>query len=229
VDTGGQGIVKYSLQIKSVSEGDIVKEQFIEAYNNIITYARENFTEELDEAYDYFWEEEDPTDYYMGTVLDLAFVNFEDWMVCDYRPREGKGFIDRYIEAEGPEDEKKAVLETLRDSVVSLYEVTASDDESLTLRDLAREKDVDVPAGALGNLKVGEVFATRILDHNGDISLGRGVWPFGSQRKDQALEFFGAHVARARKNRSADEDMDALLKQDSYIFNSIWLSCLSLK
>jgi hypothetical protein len=206
-----------------------VKEQFIDLYNDIISYARENFADELDEAYDYFWEEEDPTDYYMGTVLDLSFVNFEDWMVCDYRPREGKGFIDRYIEANSPDDEKKALLESMRDSIVSIYEVTSLDGDTLTLRDLAREKDIRVPSGALGNLNVGEVFAARIIDHKGESSLGRGVWPFGTQRKDQAMEFLNAHVERVRKNRSEEEDMDSLLKQDSYIFNNIWLSCLSLK
>jgi len=206
-----------------------VKEQYIELYNDIITYARENYADELDEAYDYFWEEEDPTDYYMGTVLDLAFVNFEDWMVCDYRPREGKGFIDRYIEDKTPDAEKKALLESMRDSIVSIYEVMSSDNGSLNLHDLARENDIQLPSENLESLKPGEVFAARIIEHKGEKSLGRGVWPFGAQRKDQAMGFFNAHVERVRKNRSTDENMDSLLKQDSYIFNNIWLSCLSLK
>lgn len=206
-----------------------MKEQLHELYNEIIKYARQNFGEELDDAYDEFWEEEDPTEYFMGTVLDFAFVNFEDWMVCDYRPKEGKGIIDRYIEEKNPVGELKSMLETMRDSVISLYEVTGEDGDSIILMDIPRGKEVTVPLDGLEGLTTGELFAARVIEHDGKKSLGRGIWPFGNQRKDQVMDFFNAHLKRVHKNRDANEDMDTTLKTDSYVFNNIWISCLSLK
>jgi hypothetical protein len=206
-----------------------VKEKLHELYNEIIAYARQNFGEELDDAYDDFWEDEDPTDYFMGTVIDLAFVNFEDWMVCDYRPKEGKGIIDRYIEEKNPVGELKSMLEAMRDSVISLYEVTAVDGDTLTLRDLPRDNETTVPTGGIEGLTPGEVFAARVIEQNGQNALGRGIWPFGSQRKDQAMEFFKSHIDRVHRNRDANEDINTTLKTDAYVFNNIWISCLSLK
>ncbi len=165
----------------------------------------------------------------MGTVLELSFVNFEDWMVCDYRPKEGKGFIDRYIEANSPDNDQKDLLEAMRDSVLSLHEVVSVNDTEIALRDLLLEKDVTVPAAGLEELKPGEIFATRVIEHGGSSDLGRGIWPFGAQRKDQAMEFLNAHIERVRRNRDQKEPTESTLKQDAWVFNNIWISCLSLK
>lgn len=198
-----------------------------ELYNSVMEYAREKFPGEIDAAYDYFWEEEDPSEFLMGLALDIAFVNFEDWLVCDYKPREGKGFIDRYIDDKNPASEPRAVLEAMRNSFISLYEVV-SGNEGLILNDLALGRQLTVSDVRLNGLGPGEVFAARVFKSGGILVLGRCVYPFGS-RKDQALSFLEKQFNRYIKNKNPGGDTETFLREESYVFNTLWVSCLATR
>jgi hypothetical protein len=54
----------------------------INAINNFI---HEHYQEYIQEAFEYFWEEERPEEFLQGILLDIGEINFEDWLTIDYR------------------------------------------------------------------------------------------------------------------------------------------------
>lgn len=196
------------------------------AYNSVVQYARQNHAEEIEKAYEYFWEEEFPEDFLSGRALELGFVNFEDWLVCDYRAGDGKGFIDRYVDEQKPGAETVRVLEAMRDSVISLYEVEA-ENGAVALRDIARGKDVPIKDERISGLAPGSVFAARIIDLGGERVLGRCVYPF-ADRKEAVLTALDSQFQRYLKNKNPEGDMAGFLVEESYMFNTIWVSLLNV-
>ncbi len=202
------------------------KDRCTEMYNSVVQYARQNHADEIDKAYEYFWEEEFPEDFLSGRALELGFVNFEDWLVCDYRPDDGKGFIDRYVEEQKPGPEAVRVLEAMRDSAISLYEVKAGNG-TVALRDIALGEDVPIKDKRLSGLLPGNVFAARIIDLDGEHVLGRCVYPF-ADRKDAVLKALESQFQRYVKNKDPEGDMARFIVEESYMFNTIWVSLLNV-
>ena len=52
---------------------------------SIIQFVRENHAETIDKAYKYFWDDQTPEEFMGGTALSLGFMNFEDWLIFDYK------------------------------------------------------------------------------------------------------------------------------------------------
>ena len=197
-----------------------------EAYSNVIEYIRKNHPKEIDEAYEFFWEEEDPIDMMGGPALELAFINFEDWLICDYSPTDGTGFIDRYIESEKPSDEVRAVLTSLKESCLSLYEVTKGG-KPIGLSDIAvGDDDFEVEDEQLSHLEAGYSFAARFIDVEGTRRIGRSVYPFGVKMKNEMMRLINAQLVRYQKNKNPEGTMKDFLRDESYAFNMTWMSCL---
>ncbi len=198
-----------------------------EAYSKVIDYIRKNHTKEIDEAYDFFWEEEDPADIMGGRAFELGFINFEDWLICDYLPSDGSpGFIDIYIESEHPSDEVRAVLTSLKESCLSLYEVKKAGSPT-GLSDIAMgADDFEVEDEQLSHLEAGYSFAARFIDVEGTRRIGRSVYPFGVKMKDEMMRLINAQLARYQKNKNPEGTMKDFLRDESYAFNMTWMSCL---
>jgi len=196
-----------------------------ELYGSVIEYTRENHPEEIDRAYEHFWEEEDPSEFLLGTALELGFVNFEDWLVCDYRAGDGTGIIDRYIGDRDPSPEAAALLKAMKDSCISLYEV-ASTDGALRLKDIALGEEVEVEDPRLHGLARGYALAARLIRAGGGPVLGRCIYPFGVERKELASSFLDMQFSRYRKNKNPEADMAAFLREESGVFNMVWVTCL---
>lgn len=197
-----------------------------EAYSKVIEYIRKNHPKEIDEAYEFFWEEEDPIDMMGGPALELAFINFEDWLICDYFPTDGTGFIDRYIESEKPSDEVRAVLTSLKESFLSLYEVTKAG-IPIGLSDIALgDDDFEVEDEQLSHLETGYSFAARFIDVEGAHRIGRSVYPFGIKMRDEIMRLINAQLVRYQKNKNQKGTMKDFLRDESYAFNMTWMSCL---
>lgn len=196
-----------------------------ELYGSVIEYARENHPEEIDLAYDYFWEEEDPTEFLLGKALELGFVNFEDWLVCDYRADDGTGLIDRYTGDENPSPEAVEHLMAMRDSFISLYEVSSSDGV-LRLTDITQGEEHEVEDSRLHGLDPGYVLAARLIPTGGGLVLGRCIYPFGVKRRELAASSLDMQFSRFKKNENPEADMADFLREESGVFNMIWVSCL---
>lgn len=196
-----------------------------EMYNSVMQYVRQTHAEEIEKAYEYFWEEEYPEDFLSDRALEFGFVNFEDWLTCDYRPREGKGFIDRYIEVMKPEPESTRALEAMRDSFISLYEVLSSDGV-LELKDIAIGDNVEIKDERLAGIPPGNIFAARIITLDGNHIMGRCVYPFAN-KKEAVLSSLESQFNRFVKHKDPKGTMEQFLREESYMFNTIWVSCLS--
>jgi len=186
-------------------------------------YVRANHPDEIERAYDYFWEEEYPEDFLRGTALDVGFINFEDWLLCDWRMKDGKGFIDLFTEAD--KGLSKADLEALsgmKDSVISLYEAKSVSPE-VALYDLLLGQEFYL-GKETARFKKGDVFAARLLKSGSGYVMGPCVYPFGKDRKEKALADMRKQFDRFRKNENPVGTMREFLKSHSYIFNTIWVS-----
>ncbi|MCK4910986.1 MAG: hypothetical protein KAR83_05070 [Thermodesulfovibrionales bacterium] len=198
-----------------------------EAYAEVTEFARQKYEKAIDTAYDFFWEEEDPMDMMGGSALELGFINFEDWLVCDYRPEEkSPGFIDLFLHSENPSDEIKEVLEKLKVSYISLYEVKKAGNP-VVLSDIATgDDDFEVNDEQLSHLEKGYAFAARFIETDGERKIGRSVYPFGIKMKDEILKLINAQFARYKKNKNSEGTMKDFLVDESYAFNMTWMSCL---
>ena len=203
------------------------KDVLTEAYSHVIEFVRQHHPKEIEVAYDFFWEEEDPTDILGGHSLELGFINFEDWLICDYLPADGSpGFIDRYIEAEAPSDEFKEVLDKLKKSFISLYEVTRPGNP-IGLKDIAVGGDAfESDDEQMSELEQGYTFAARFIELNDSQEICGCVYPFGIKMKEEILKLIDAQYARYKKNKNPEGTMKDFLVSESYAFNMTWMSCL---
>ncbi len=194
-----------------------------ELFQSVIDFARARHAELIDKAYEYFWEEDDPEDFFGGTALGLAFINFEDWFVCDYRTAEGDSIIDLYIGSkEDLPDEDLKALEAMRDSYISIYEVASSDGE-VTLKDLLLGEEFTSPNESLRSLNKGDIFASRFVRIDGEHVMSRCVYPYTRNAKDRLLEYADTNFKRFTNRKKQDGTMRDFVKEESYIFNLLWL------
>jgi hypothetical protein len=203
-----------------------------ELLQSIIQYVRENHKEAIDKAYGYFWDEEDPAEFLKGTALELGFINFEDWLVFDYKVDEGKDtFIDLYVrKTPGLKEEETALLNRIKDSVLSIYEVTSvSKDKRIVLKDLLLGEEYSVRDKVLTRgLNKGDVFATRLLNLDGKYVMSVCVYPFTSGQKKDVLTKVDKQFARYKKNVRQGGTMKDYLKDYGDVFNLVWMQhCLN--
>lgn len=194
---------------------------------SIMQYVRDNHKEDIDKAYDYFWDEEDPAELFKGTALELGFINFEDWLLFDYKVAgEKQTFIEIYVgKKAGLKKEETALLKRIRDSVLSLYEVASvSKDKRIILKDLLLGDEYTVRDKILTRgLNKGDLFATRLLDLDGKTVMSVCVYPFTQAQKKDVITSVNKQYARYRKTVRQDGTMREYLKDYGDIFNLSWM------
>lgn len=191
-------------------------------FQSVINFARAKHSDLIDKAYEFFWEEDDPQDLLGGTALTLAFINFEDWLVCDYRTKDGDSVIDLYIGAsEDLDEEVIRALEAMRDSFISMFEVVSADG-GVTLKDMLLGEEFTLKDETLRALNVGDIFASRFVDVGGQRAMSRCVYPYTKGSKERLLEYAALNFKRYLK-KNAEGTMRDFVKEESYIFNLLWL------
>lgn len=215
----------------------------IDPFQSVLNYARENHADEIDKAYEYFWEEDYPEDFLTGMALDIAFVNFEDWLIHDYRNRDGDSLIDLYKKDNKVADEESRLLNIMKESLLSLYEIISQGKEGINLKDLllGEELVLNDETGLMTHLHAlppGYIFATRLgcvhefTAGSGDPAegrctiMGKCIYPFGPVFKDTVLDSIDSVFKRYKKNKNPKGTMRDFLKDEAYIFNTIWMSNL---
>lgn len=199
-------------------------QKLVHLISEVIDWARKNLEEEIDSAYEYFWEEEYPEDYLTGIALDIGFLNFEDWLLFDRPIRDGKGVIDIYIE-EHPElsPDKLSTLTKMKESIISLYEVVSTG-EKLVLKDLLLEEEIEFDFSDFEGLSVGDVFATRIMPTDNKPLISFCIYPFGNKIKKDIIGYIDKQYKRYKKNEAPEGTLREFLKKHSDVFNTIWYS-----
>lgn len=201
-------------------------EKINETYNAVIAYIRIKHTAEIDEAYDFFWEEEDPEEFLQGNAMTLGFLNFEDWMVCDYKPKDKPCFIDRYIEENSPSEEQLKTLEALKSSFISIFEVKGPDGDGFLLHDLASKKDVIVSDPRFGELPTGYLLGARIIETPKEFLIGRCIYPFGTELRQDIIDSIEHQCARFRRHIDENATHADYLRSETYACNMLWTSHL---
>ncbi|MDA8434247.1 MAG: hypothetical protein M0Z60_14980 [Nitrospiraceae bacterium] len=197
-------------------------------FQSIIHYVRMNHAEAIDKAYEYFWDEQHPDEVMGGTALELGFHNFEDWLLFDYRANEEKeSFIDIYMKNSGDlKEEERTVLEKIKGSSLSLYEVAAvSKDKRVLVKDLLVGGEFSLrDKGLTRGLKKGDIFAARLLTLDDKVVMSGCVYPFSPDRKKAVLAGVDKQFKRYVRNVNPEGGMKDYLKEYGDVFNLIWLN-----
>lgn len=192
-------------------------------------FAREKHPDTIDKAYDYFWEGESPEEFLKGTALTLGFINFEDWLLMDYRVNGGEEtFLDVYARTAELTDEETTILDTLAESRLSLYEVlSVAKDKRVRLRDLLLGGEHELREKALTRgLKKGDIFAARLLTLDNKEMLSGCVYPFLSSQKDFILSNLERQFKRYVRNVRPGGTMRDFLKDYGDIVNLVWIEAI---
>lgn len=196
-------------------------------FQSIIHYVRMNHAKDIDKAYEYFWEEQQPDEIMSGTALELGFHNFEDWLLFDYKTNEEKeSFIDIYMKDNRElKAEERAVLEKIKDALLSLYEVmSVSKDKRVLIKDLLIGGEFSLRDRNLTRgLKKGDIFATRLLTLDGNTVMSGCVYPYSTDRKKSVLNNIDKQFKRYVRNVNPEGAMKDYLRDYGDIFNLIWL------
>jgi len=195
---------------------------------SIIQYVRQNHKDAIDKAYEYFWDVNYPDEFLNGTALELGFINFEDWLVFDYKVNDDKeSFINLYVKNSGClQEEELEVIAKIKDSVLGLYEVkSVSKDKRVLLGDLLGGGEFSLREKSLTRgLKKGDIFVTRLLNLDRQHVMSGCVYPFAAGQKKTILEYVDKQFNRYRKNVDPEGTMEKYLKDYGDIFNIIWMN-----
>lgn len=201
-----------------------------EIFESIIEYVRGTHGESIDKAYAYFWDEKNPDEFLSGNALYLGFINFEDWLIFDYKANDaGETFIDLYIkDSTGLKDDEVALLNKIKGILLSLYEVVSvSKDKRVLLKDLLIGEKVSLKENALiKGLKKGDIFAARFLPLDGGYAMSGSVYPFRAPDKKRVLAYVERMFKRYKKNENPEGAMKSFLKDYGDTFNIVWMNII---
>lgn len=95
--------------------------------DEILRFARRQYEDEIDYAYEEFWGDFDPTEQLEGPSFDIAYGNYMDWLIHDWTDDFGdeRTLIERYIDNKSKRltQDELTVLNKMKGSTISLYEV----------------------------------------------------------------------------------------------------------
>ena len=196
---------------------------------SIIQYVREKHPEIIDKAYEYYWDGNTPDELFGGTALSLGFLNFEDWLVFDYKAnKDNETFIDMYMKNHTLKNSETTLLNNIKDSVISLYEVSSvARDKRIILKDLLLETEHTLRDKALTRgLNTGDIFATRLLTLDGKTCMSGCVYPYKSEQKKTVLTYVDKQFKRYIRNVKPDGTMRDFLKDYGDVLNIIWMNLI---
>jgi hypothetical protein len=194
---------------------------------SVIQFVRENHAETIDKAYEYFWDDNKPDEFMSGTALSLGFLNFEDWLIYDYKVNADKEtFIDIYLKNNTLKDNETALLNNLKDSVISLYEVSSvAIDKRIVLKDLLLGSEHTLRDKALTRgLNKGDIFATRLLTLDSKTCMSGCVYPYTVDQKKTVLTYMDKQFRRYIRNVKPDGTIRDFLKDYGDVLNVIWMN-----
>jgi len=198
-----------------------------ELIQSIINYVRVNHADAIDRAYAYFWDEKNPDEFLSGNALYIGFINFEDWLIFDYKANDaGEAFIDLYIKNSTElKDGELMLLNKIKGSLLSLYEaVSVSKNKRVLLKDLLLGGEVSIKDRTLKKgLKKGDVFAARLLPIDKGHAMSGCVYPFRAEDKKTVLEYVNRMFKRYKKNENPNGTINDFLRDYGDVFNMAWI------
>lgn len=168
-------------------------------------------------------------DHWQGPLWGCAF---EDLLAQELEP-DGRNLVDDYLKRRGWNEKapNKAYMRALRDTVMSLYEVSeVVPGQSMTLRDLLRDvAPVTVREhSATQTLVNWDKIGARVLDVNGRYGISGALLPFSAEGALQVIDAFSRLADETQDTAGMDRSgPDALLRASGPMFTNMWLlDCL---
>lgn len=168
-------------------------------------------------------------DHWEGPLWGCAF---EDLLTQELEP-DGRNLVEDYLKRRGWNEKapNKAYMRALRDSTVSLYEVSeVVPGQSMTLRDLMRDTaPVAVQEhSATRTLVNWDKIAARVVNVSGRLGISGALLPFSPEGAARLIETFARLVDEPPQAAGFEpSDRDALLHASAAMFTNIWLlDCL---
>jgi hypothetical protein len=198
----------------------------VKLVQDILAFSKRYYGDLIDEAHEYFWDDFDPEKELSGTTLDMANINFWEWLVYDWIPDEedGRTLIELYMDNNKRLnlDESK-VLNMMKSSVISLYEVQeVFPEKGLLLKDLLMGGEYDVREKlATRSVRKWDIFATRLLHLDGKYIMSGCVYPYLLKQKEKIIEDI-TESFEDYKMDFPDGTLDDFLKTNSELFNFYW-------
>ncbi len=209
-----------SLTYTAKGKEDSIRERLVQ---DLLEFFRNNYDYSLDDAIPEFWEDFNPEEQLDALTLDMADINFWEWIVHDYliNDENEKSLIDLFIENKKilSLDEHR-VLTMMKHSIISLYEVQeVFPGKGLILKDLllGGEYDVNEKAATEG-LRKWDVYATRLLRIDGQYIMSGSVYPFPINQKEEILWDIRSEFDDYQLEYP-DAALDEFLKENSWLYN----------
>ncbi|WP_086740364.1 hypothetical protein [Erythrobacter colymbi] len=204
-------------RIIKFATGDAWAEALHDALTDHVGAAMEEFDLEFDEIGDLI------SDHYTGVLLGTAL---EDLMTRRFEP-DGDNLVDDYLKRRGWNEKAptKAYLRALRDSAMSLYEVSdVVPGEGFAARDLVRGGDPIRIREKTGSrtLRQWDRIAVRVVPERSAHVLSGVILPFTPEAAEALLEALRAASGKRRKSAKIDID-DDLLANIAHLFTTAWL------
>ncbi len=218
----------YLKSLPRVGEEDSLRSELV---HEVIAFSQKFYSEAIERAYGDFWGDFDPEEELDGSALQVAETSFWEWFIHDCRiEEEGYATPIELYERSGMalDPERIAVLERMRKTVVSLYEVEeVLPEEGLLLNDLILGGTYAVRErlGTRG-LSKWDIFAARLIFVDGVHVISGGMHPYPRSAKRDLLEGLEKLYKRYRKN-APDDSRALFLKLVGYSFNRYW--CMLVK
>lgn len=163
------------------------------------------------------------SDHYAGVLFGCAL---EDLMTRRFEP-DGQNLVDDYLKRRGWNEAAptKAYLRALRDSAMSLYEVSdVVPNEGFLVRDLVRGGDpvrVNEKSGSR-TLKQWDRIAVRVVPEHKAHILSGVILPFTLEASDTLLDGLRRAEGKRRKSTTIDIDNETLASI-AHLFTTAWL------
>lgn len=203
-----------------------MQEEIYRILNEISEFIYEHYQEDIQDAFEIFWEEERPEEILQGMMLDIGELNFDDWLTIDYRNPYGESFLELYEKYTELDQKDRSIIDALKVSWISLYEVEAIEEGRMRLRDLLLDTVIIPTWQPSVQLKPGDLFATRFIRLNQEFFMGKCLYPFSSSLKKEVLRYLDMQYKRYLKNENPEGTMASFLKEASSIFNTIWITLM---
>jgi hypothetical protein len=188
-----------------------------DALSDHVGAAMEEFNLEFDEIGDIV------SDHYAGVLFGCAL---EDLMTRRFEP-DGENLVDEYLKRRGWNEAAptKAYLRTLRDSVMSLYEVSdVTPGEGFFVRDLVRGGEpirIREKSGSR-TLRQWDRIAVRVVPERNGHVLSGVILPFTPEAAETLIE--GLRIASGKRRKSTKIDIeDDTLASIAHLFTTAWL------
>ncbi|MBD3284982.1 hypothetical protein GF359_01275 [candidate division WOR-3 bacterium] len=216
---------KYKRCCMSKNYGGPGREKMIHSrlLHEVLDFCKRYYRESLDEADEMFWGDFNPEEDLPDNLLEMADINFWEWVVYDWCPDGKRNMVELYMEKveQFTPDETK-ILRIMKESVLSLYEVQEIfPEKGLLLKDLLLGGEYDVKEKlATAGLRKWGIFATRLLRLDDVYVMSGCIYVYPRRTKENLINSIQKGFKKHKKLTKRDSMRD-YLKGVSEVFNFI--------